>query len=107
MQVDGVIDGQVHVEKTLIVSRSGRVTGEIYAGKIIVNGIVDGSCYASSIEILENGSVTGTIYTDDLCIERGGKFKGDTHPAVKDEVIEIVKESDKPKLDQKAKEKQA
>ncbi|GEM79063.1 bactofilin family protein [Vibrio superstes] len=97
MHVDGTVVGQVSVEQTLIVSQSGRVTGDIFAGKVIVNGIIDGSCHANSIEILENGQVKGTIYTDDLSIERGGKFNGDTKPAVKEQIVELASKEESPK----------
>ncbi|NMO74608.1 polymer-forming cytoskeletal protein [Vibrio breoganii] len=89
MHVDGTVIGQVSVEQSLIVSQSGRVIGDIFAGKVIVNGIIEGSCHATSIEILENGQVQGTIYTDDLSIERGGKFNGDTKPSEKEQVVEL------------------
>ncbi|MFC0058556.1 bactofilin family protein [Vibrio inusitatus] len=95
MHVDGTVIGQVSVEQSLIVSQSGRVIGDIFAGKVIVNGIIDGSCHATSIEILENGQVKGTIYTDDLSIERGGKFNGDTKPSEKEHVVELSPKENK------------
>ncbi|CAM2916148.1 bactofilin family protein [Vibrio rarus] len=90
MHVDGTIIGQVSVEQALIVSQSGRVEGDIFAGKVIVNGVIEGSCHATSVEILESGQIQGTIYTDDLSIERGGKFNGDTQPAQKEQVVELT-----------------
>ncbi|OBT17009.1 hypothetical protein A9264_09790 [Vibrio sp. UCD-FRSSP16_10] len=90
MHVDGTVTGQVSVEQALIVSQSGRVIGDVFAGKVIINGYVEGSCHATSVEILENGQVKGTIYTDDLSIERGGKFNGDTRPPQKEQVVELA-----------------
>ncbi|OAN11734.1 hypothetical protein A3K86_21885 [Photobacterium jeanii] len=92
MQVDGIIEGKLRLEKTLIVSNSGRLKGEIFADKIIVNGLIEGTCYANAIEILDKGKVSGTIYCDDLSIERGGCFLGSTHPAEQEQVIELPKE---------------
>ncbi|MGF1692482.1 bactofilin family protein [Photobacterium kagoshimensis] len=89
IQVDGIIEGKLRLEKTLIVSDSGRLNGEIYADKIIVNGLIEGTCYANAIEILDKGKVTGTIYCDDLSIERGGSFLGSTYPAEKEQVITL------------------
>ncbi|MDO6499240.1 bactofilin family protein [Photobacterium sanguinicancri] len=89
IQVDGIIEGKLRLEKTLVVSNSGRLKGEIYADKIIVNGLVEGTCYANAIEILDKGKVTGTIYCDDLSIERGGCFLGSTYPAEKEQVITL------------------
>lgn len=90
IQVDGVIEGKLRIEKNLVVSNTGQVKGEIYADKIVVNGHVEGTCYANTIEILEKGVVSGTIYSDNLSIERGGKFFGSTHPAEQKPVVELT-----------------
>ncbi|KLV05206.1 hypothetical protein ABT56_12550 [Photobacterium aquae] len=90
IQVDGVIEGKLRIEKNLVVSNTGQVKGEIYADKIVVNGNVEGTCYANTIEILEKGVVSGTIYSDNLSIERGGKFFGSTHPAEQKPVVELT-----------------
>ncbi|KMV31656.1 hypothetical protein AB733_05720 [Photobacterium swingsii] len=89
MQVDGIVEGKLRLEKTLVVSDSGRLKGDIYADKIIVNGLIEGTCYANAIEILDKGKVTGTIYCDDLSIERGGSFLGSTYPAEKEQVVTL------------------
>lgn len=99
MHVDGAVTGQITVEQALIISQSGRVTGDIYAGKVIVNGRIDGVCHAESVEILENGVVKGTLYTDDLSIERGGKLNGDIKPAQREQVVQLA---EKDKKDKKA-----
>ncbi|MFV0449988.1 MAG: polymer-forming cytoskeletal protein [Vibrio sp.] len=80
MQVDGAVEGEIHVDKTLIVSESGRTSGEIFAKHLVINGEFVGTCHAEKIEILSRGKVSGTIYSDDLSIEQGGRFNGVTHP---------------------------
>lgn len=95
MQVDGDVEGQLHVDKTLVISESGSANGELYAEHIIVNGSFEGTCYAAKIEILSKGRVNGTIYSDDLSIEQGGRFNGITYPAPEQQVVDFkdVKES--------------
>jgi len=73
-----------------VISKEGRIEGEIYADKIIVNGIIEGTCYANSIEVLENGKINGATYSDDLSIERGGLFLGETHVMNKEQVVNIT-----------------
>ena len=90
MQVDGQIEGKLRLEKGLVVSHSGRLKGEIYADKIVVNGLIEGTCIANAIEILDKGVVSGTIYCDNLSIEIGGKFFGTTHPAEQKQVVELT-----------------
>lgn len=89
MHVDGTVVGHVTVEQSLIISQTGRVVGDVFAGKLIVNGVVEGTVHANSLEILENGRVQGTIFTDDLSIERGGKFIGDIKDAIKEQIVEL------------------
>lgn len=93
MQVDGIIDGTMKLEKSLVVSRTGRIKGEVWADKIIVNGQVEGICHANAIEILDKGIVSGSIYCDNLSIDRGGKFFGTTFPAETQHVVEFTPKS--------------
>ncbi|MGY5580100.1 bactofilin family protein [Vibrio cincinnatiensis] len=90
MQVDGSIDGQIHVEKTLVISESGVVSGEIFAQHVIVNGAFEGTCHADKIEILNKGQVTGSLYSDDLSIEQGGRFNGVTYPASGENIAQLT-----------------
>ncbi|MCQ1057829.1 polymer-forming cytoskeletal protein [Photobacterium sp. ZSDE20] len=112
MQVDGIIDGTMKLEKSLVVSRTGRIKGEVWADKIIVNGQVEGICHANSIEILDKGVVSGSIYCDNLSIDRGGKFFGTTFPAETQHVVEFTPKAktddkkEKPVTEQKLKKAQ-
>ncbi|MEL6117017.1 polymer-forming cytoskeletal protein [Photobacterium sp. SP02] len=92
IQVDGYIEGRIRTEQTLSISATGRVSGEIFASKVVINGLHEGACHADSIEILEKGKAKGVIYTNDICIERGGCFHGQTYPADKEKVVTISKE---------------
>ncbi|MGF1856029.1 polymer-forming cytoskeletal protein [Vibrio anguillarum] len=89
IQIDGSVEGQLHVDKTIVISETGTVNGELYAGHIIINGEFQGTCHATKIEILSKGSVTGSIYSDDLSIEQGGRFNGVTYPAPEKQVVEL------------------
>jgi cytoskeletal protein CcmA (bactofilin family) len=75
----------------VVISQGGYVNGEIFAEKIVVNGIVEGTCVANGIEILEKGKITGSAYSDNLSIDRGGLFFGDIHPMVSQPVAKIEK----------------
>lgn len=88
IQTDGFIEGKVHTQKTVIVSNEGRIKGEVWADKLIVSGLIEGNCYADTIQILENGKITGKIYSDNLSMDIGGCFLGETHLSIKDLVLE-------------------
>ncbi|KDM91616.1 hypothetical protein EA58_11375 [Photobacterium galatheae] len=107
MQVDGYIEGRIRTEQTLSISATGRVSGEIYANKVVINGLHEGACHAASIEILEKGKAKGVIYTNDICIERGGCFLGQTHPADDEKVVTLNKEEAKTSSESKSNPKDA
>ncbi|MGI5308597.1 bactofilin family protein [Rheinheimera sp. WS51] len=90
MHIDGYVEGKIVSDKSLTISASGRVKGEITADKVIINGIFEGNCYANTVEILPNGKAHGAIYSDDLCIERGGSFLGETLPTADEKVISLT-----------------
>jgi cytoskeletal protein CcmA (bactofilin family) len=75
----------------VVISQAGHVNGEICAEKIVVNGLVEGSCVANGIEILEKGKITGSAYSDNLSIDRGGLFFGYIHPMADQPVVKIEK----------------
>lgn len=81
MQIDGELEGDIHCQSSVIISSSGQVKGEIHAEKVIINGVFTGVIFASTIEILPQGKAQGVVHTDNLCIERGGSFLGETHSA--------------------------
>ncbi len=73
----------------MIVAESGRVKGDIFAKQLIVNGIVEGNCRAEHIQILANGRVKGKVWSNNLSIEPGGKFFGETVELPDDEVVSL------------------
>lgn len=93
IHIDGFVEGKIVSDKTLIISASGRVKGEITADKVVINGLFEGDCFANTVEILPNGKAHGAIHSDDLCIERGGSFLGKTRPTADEKVISLSKAS--------------
>ncbi|MCB5225504.1 polymer-forming cytoskeletal protein [Alishewanella sp. 16-MA] len=79
MQIDGELEGNVECKSTVIISCSGKVVGEITADKVMINGYFDGQITANIVEILPQGKAHGVVFSDNLCIERGGSFFGETH----------------------------
>ena len=90
LHIDGFIEGKIVSDKTLTISASGRVKGEITADKVVINGLFEGNCYANTVDILSNGKAHGSMHTDDLCIERGGSFLGHTQPTADEKVISLA-----------------
>lgn len=78
IQIDGLLQGDVRTERTVIITQTGQIQGDIYADCIIIKGLVEGHFYANHMEILQSGQAYGTIHCDDLSIEKGGRFVGET-----------------------------
>ncbi|MCH8536304.1 MAG: polymer-forming cytoskeletal protein [Alkalimonas sp.] len=95
IHVDGYMEGKINTEKTLIISRSGRVKGEIIADKVVINGLFEGECYANHVEILPHGKAQGIIHSDELSIERGGNFIGESQHTTEEQVVKLQKKDDK------------
>lgn len=91
IQIDGYVEGKIACDRSVIISVSGRIKGEVTADKVIINGLFDGELYANSVEILPQGKAHGVIHSDDLSIERGGSFLGNTLPTSNEDVVSLPK----------------
>jgi cytoskeletal protein CcmA (bactofilin family) len=82
--VDGTIEGTVNFkENHLIVSKNGRVTANINARVIRVDGEVKGELRASEqVSISPSGQVNGDIRAPRVVLEDGCQFKGSVDMAV-------------------------
>lgn len=81
-QFDGTIDLQSHC---LTVGARGQVKAEIRAGRVVIQGAVNGNITARDrIEIRKTGQVIGDLVSPGIAIEDGAYFKGS---------IEILREA--------------
>nr|WP_255558210.1 polymer-forming cytoskeletal protein [Zhongshania aquimaris] len=74
--LDGIMKGNLISKNDLIVSTSGRFTGDVKAKRVLVSGILDGKVDADRLEIVASGQVSGEIKVRELVIESGGQFVG-------------------------------
>ncbi len=87
-----------------MISESGNVEGEVFAKELIVNGMLEGTCHAESVLILSKGQVNGKICTNNLSIEQGGKFFGETAQLPKEEAVELNTKNKDIDIEKKKKE---
>lgn len=78
LHIDGEFEGNIHSKNTVMVGKSGVVSGEIYAQKLIVSGKFNGTTESEVVEILPLGRIDGKIITSELVIERKGIFMGES-----------------------------
>ncbi|WP_200763470.1 bactofilin family protein [Nitrosophilus alvini] len=78
LYLDGVYEGKIESSSSVVIGKKGKVTGEVYADKIIINGELKGMIDARSVEIMSEGRVFGEIVTDEIVIEPKGLFEGES-----------------------------
>lgn len=76
-RIDGLLEGKIVSESSVIVGESGTVSGDITAVEILVAGTVYGNLVAKDrIEMTSTGRVLGDLITKTLVIDEGASFKG-------------------------------
>ncbi|MCB0722308.1 MAG: polymer-forming cytoskeletal protein [Ignavibacteriae bacterium] len=75
-RIDGVIEGDLSGEKSIIVGDKGSIKGNIKAPDVVVYGDVTGDITTDNLTIKQNGTVNGNLDLSYFTMERGGKFNG-------------------------------
>jgi cytoskeletal protein CcmA (bactofilin family) len=77
VRIDGKFSGQISTKDTLVIGDGAKVTAEILAGTVIINGQVEGNIKATQhIELHQPGRVKGNLECPSLSIDRGVMFEG-------------------------------
>ncbi len=77
VRIDGKFSGQITTKDTLVIGDGAKVTAEILAGTVIINGQVEGNIKATQhIELHQPGRVKGNLECPSLSIDRGVIFEG-------------------------------
>jgi len=77
VQIGGEFRGEIFTKDTIIINDGAKVSGEIEAENIIINGNVEGNLFARR-KVIMNPPATfkGTVTTPSLKIEEGVVFEG-------------------------------
>ncbi len=75
--IDGVVEGEIHLESRVVVGSEGRVEGKILARSVEVGGKVLGNVQGvERVEVLASGSLEGDVLSPRVVIAEGAFFKG-------------------------------
>lgn len=76
--IEGTIEGTIaHHKKNLMIGKQGRVTADIHASSVIVEGELNGDIHGDGLVSLANGAtVNGNVYCTRLVMEDGARFNG-------------------------------
>lgn len=72
VRIDGIFEGKVFTDGTLVVGDSGVVKGELHVGELLSSGVVDGTVKAiKSVEVTGQGKLLGEVFTPSLNVAEG------------------------------------
>jgi cytoskeletal protein CcmA (bactofilin family) len=75
--IEGRVNGNIKVSKTLTIGRNGNVTADIDAAVVRIIGVAKGNITASDkVEILSRGRYTGNIKSMKLVVADGAVLNG-------------------------------
>ena len=78
VQIDGVLEGQIHTEGTLLVGEQAVLNAKVRAGAVISKGRMNGDIVANEkVQLLSTAVVDGSLKTPQLSMEIGVVFNGD------------------------------
>lgn len=77
VRIDGKYSGHINTKDTLVIGEGAKVSAEIQAGTVIVNGQVEGNIRATVlVELHPPARVKGSIEAPALSIDKGVLFEG-------------------------------
>jgi cytoskeletal protein CcmA (bactofilin family) len=77
--VEGVVEGQIRINKDLRVGPGGTLKATVDAQSVVVSGELIGDCHAANrVEIQASGRLTGNIRAPRVVIAEGAVFKGNS-----------------------------
>ena len=86
IRVEGMVEGEIHSGRVVVLSASAQVKGQVHAKSILVLGAsVEGNLIASeSVEIRKGARVRGDITAPSVLMDPDIEFSGrcEKHPAV-------------------------
>lgn len=74
VHIDGTVTGDISVDNTLVIGKSGVVIGDVKAKNAIINGELQGSIVCDSLEVMKTGKLSKEVQAKNLTID--GKLEG-------------------------------
>lgn len=90
--IDGTIEGTIaHHKKNLTIGKQGRVTADIHASSVLVEGELNGDIHSDGLVSLAKGAtVNGNVFCARLVMEDGARFNGKIDMAVPASVTAVA-----------------
>jgi cytoskeletal protein CcmA (bactofilin family) len=80
IRVEGKVEGTLRAGKSVVVGRSGEVTGDIITQDCVISGRVSGNITAESrLELQSTCDIQGEIRSRRVQLDEGARFNGQVH----------------------------
>ncbi len=77
LRIDGDFSGTIRTTDRVLVGSNGRAECTIYAGTVVIGGVVQGNIFAAEkVVVLSTGMIIGNINTPRLIVEDGVVLNG-------------------------------
>jgi len=61
IHIDGIVHGDLHIDESVVIGRSGTVYGNIHSKKVMVSGKLKGSLTCDLLEVTQTGSISNKV----------------------------------------------
>jgi cytoskeletal protein CcmA (bactofilin family) len=93
VRIDGILDGEIHTEGTLLIGEEAVLTAKVSAGTVISKGKITGDISAKEkVRLLSPAILNGSVKAPTLSMEEGVLFNGSIEMA-RAEVRELAREA--------------
>ena len=93
VRIDGILDGEIHTDGTLLIGEEAVLTAKVSAGTIISKGKITGDITAKEkVRLLSPAILNGSVKAPTLSMEEGVLFNGNIEMA-RAEVRELAREA--------------
>jgi cytoskeletal protein CcmA (bactofilin family) len=93
VRIDGILDGEIHTDGTLLIGEEAVLTAKVSAGTVISKGKITGDISAKEkVRLLSPAILNGSVKAPTLSMEEGVLFNGSIEMA-RAEVRELSREA--------------
>ncbi len=93
VRIDGILDGEIHTDGTLLIGEEAVLTAKVSAGTVISKGKITGDITAKEkVRLLSPAILNGSVKAPTLSMEEGVLFNGNIEMA-RAEVRELAREA--------------
>jgi cytoskeletal protein CcmA (bactofilin family) len=93
VRIDGILDGEIHTDGTLLIGEEAVLTAKVSAGTIISKGKITGDIAAKEkVRLLSPAILNGSVKAPTLSMEEGVLFNGNIEMA-RAEVRDLAREA--------------